>query len=66
MSDLAAAQQVLRNTFGFSAFRPGQDEIVAAILAFAVLGKTSDWMIAAAAAPFLRWEDRFFARGTEP
>jgi sulfonate transport system permease protein len=36
-------------------------EIVAAILAFAVLGKTTDWMIAAAAAPFLRWEDRFSA-----
>ena len=38
-------------------------EIVAAILAFAVLGKTSDWMIAASAAPLLRWEDR--ARGAE-
>jgi sulfonate transport system permease protein len=38
-------------------------EIVAAILAFAVLGKTTDWIIATAAAPFLRWEDR--ARGTE-
>jgi len=37
-------------------------EIVAAILAFAVLGKLTDWMIAAAAAPFLRWEDRFSAR----
>jgi sulfonate transport system permease protein len=34
-------------------------EIVAAILAFAVLGKITDWMIALAAAPFLRWEDRF-------
>jgi sulfonate transport system permease protein len=34
-------------------------EIVAAILAFAALGKTTDWMIVAAAAPFLRWEDRF-------
>jgi len=32
-------------------------EIVAAILAFAVLGKTSDAILAAAAAPFLRWED---------
>jgi sulfonate transport system permease protein len=38
-------------------------EIVAAILAFAVLGKTTDWIIATAAAPFLRWEDR--ARGAE-
>ena len=34
-------------------------EIVAAILAFAVLGKTTDWIIALVAAPFLRWEDRF-------
>jgi sulfonate transport system permease protein len=32
-------------------------EIVAAILAFAVLGKTSDAILAAAAAPFLRWQD---------
>ncbi len=32
MTDLAAAQLVLRKTFGFAAFRPGQDEIVAAIL----------------------------------
>jgi sulfonate transport system permease protein len=38
-------------------------EIVAAILAFAVLGKLTDWMIVIAAAPFLRWEDR--ARGAE-
>lgn len=34
-------------------------EIVAAILAFAVLGKLSDALLAGAAAPFLRWEDRF-------
>jgi sulfonate transport system permease protein len=34
-------------------------QIVAAIVAFAVLGKTTDWIIAALAAPFLRWEDRF-------
>ena len=32
MSDLSAAQQVLRATFGFDAFRPGQAEIVTAIL----------------------------------
>jgi len=32
-------------------------EIVAAILAFAVLGKITDAILAAAAAPFLRWED---------
>jgi sulfonate transport system permease protein len=32
-------------------------EIVAAILAFAVLGKITDAILAAAAAPFLRWQD---------
>ncbi|MEA2953214.1 MAG: sulfonate transport system permease protein [Alphaproteobacteria bacterium] len=32
-------------------------EIVAAILTFAVLGKASDALLAAVAAPFLRWED---------
>ncbi|HZR60377.1 MAG TPA: DEAD/DEAH box helicase, partial [Xanthobacteraceae bacterium] len=32
MSDLAAAHQVLRTTFGFAAFRPGQDDIVGAVL----------------------------------
>jgi sulfonate transport system permease protein len=32
-------------------------EIVAAILAFAVLGKLSDWLIVLVATPFLRWED---------
>ena len=33
MSDLTAAQQRLRTVFGFEAFRPGQAEIVSAILA---------------------------------
>jgi sulfonate transport system permease protein len=33
-------------------------QIVAAIVAFGILGKTSDWLIALIAAPFLRWEDR--------
>jgi len=32
-------------------------EIVAAIVAFAVVGKASDWLIALVATPFLRWED---------
>jgi ATP-dependent DNA helicase RecQ len=32
MSDFAAAQRTLRTIFGFAAFRPGQGEIVAAIL----------------------------------
>jgi sulfonate transport system permease protein len=40
-------------------------EIVAAILAFAVLGKLSDALVAGAAAPFLRWEDAFGARQGE-
>jgi sulfonate transport system permease protein len=34
-------------------------QIVAAIVAFAILGKTTDWLIAMISAPFLRWEDRF-------
>ena len=33
MSDLAAAQRILRATFGFEEFRPGQAEIFAAVLA---------------------------------
>jgi sulfonate transport system permease protein len=32
-------------------------EIVAAIVAFAIVGKATDWLIALIAAPFLRWED---------
>ena len=32
MSDLVAAQRILRSTFGFQEFRPGQSEILAAIL----------------------------------
>jgi ATP-dependent DNA helicase RecQ len=32
MSDLAAAQRTLRTTFGFDAFRPGQADIVSAVL----------------------------------
>lgn len=38
--------------------------IVAGIVAFAILGKTTDAMLAFATAPFLRWEDRF-ARAEE-
>jgi sulfonate transport system permease protein len=34
-------------------------EIVAAILAFAVLGKLTDWLVVLASAPFLRWEDAY-------
>ena len=37
-------------------------QIVAAIVAFALLGKLTDWIIASAAAPFLRWEDAFARR----
>ena len=36
-------------------------QIVAAIVAFAILGKTTDWLIVLLSAPFLRWEDRFGA-----
>jgi sulfonate transport system permease protein len=34
-------------------------QIVAAIIAFAVLGKATDAILAAASAPFLRWQDAF-------
>jgi sulfonate transport system permease protein len=34
-------------------------EIVAAIVAFAVLGKLTDWLVVLCAAPFLRWQDAF-------
>ena len=37
-------------------------EIVAALITFAVLGKVTDAIVAAGAAPFLRWEDAFTAR----
>jgi sulfonate transport system permease protein len=39
-------------------------QIVAAIVAFAVIGKITDWLIVGLSAPFLRWEDRF-GRGAE-
>src|SRR6266571_8093431 len=32
-------------------------QIVAAIVAFAILGKASDWLIVLVSSPFLRWED---------
>jgi sulfonate transport system permease protein len=34
-------------------------QIVTAIVAFAIIGKLTDWLIVIAAAPFLRWEDHF-------
>src|SRR5262245_9287714 len=34
-------------------------QIVAAIVAFAILGKLTDWLIVLVSTPFLRWEDRF-------
>jgi sulfonate transport system permease protein len=35
---------------------------VAAIVAFALLGKLTDWIVASTAAPFLRWEDAIARR----
>lgn len=35
------------------------DQIVAALIAFAVVGKICDGLLAAAARPFLRWQDSF-------
>jgi sulfonate transport system permease protein len=37
-------------------------QIVAAIVAFAVIGKITDWIVVITTAPFLRWEDRISAR----
>jgi sulfonate transport system permease protein len=34
-------------------------QIVAAIVAFAVIGKATDWLIEVATAPFLRWQDAY-------
>src|SRR4051812_37199722 len=34
-------------------------QIMAAIVIFAILGKTTDWLIELAAAPLLRWQDAF-------
>jgi len=34
-------------------------QIVAAIVIFAILGKTTDWLIELASAPLLRWQDAF-------
>jgi len=36
-------------------------QIVAAIIAFALLGKVTDWALVGATAPFLRWQDAFGA-----
>ena len=36
-------------------------QIVAAIVAFAIIGKLTDWIVVLISAPFLRWEDRFGA-----
>ena len=37
-------------------------QIVAAIIVFAILGKTTDWLIELASKPFLRWQDSFSAQ----
>ena len=37
-------------------------QIVAAIVAFAIIGKISDWLIVLATAPLLRWQDGFGGR----
>jgi sulfonate transport system permease protein len=38
-------------------------QILAAIVVFAILGKTTDWLIEIAAAPLLRWQDAFSKSG---
>ncbi len=39
-------------------------QIVAAIVIFAILGKTTDWLIEIATAPLLRWQDAFGRQGS--
>jgi sulfonate transport system permease protein len=39
------------------------DQILAAILVFAVLGKATDALLVAVSAPFLRWQDAFAPKG---
>jgi sulfonate transport system permease protein len=41
-------------------------EIVAAILAFAVLGKLTDWLVVIATAPLLRWQDVYGTSTEKP
>jgi sulfonate transport system permease protein len=41
-------------------------QIVAAIICFAILGKLTDSLLAAATAPFLRWEDSHGRRAARP
>ena len=38
-------------------------QILAAVVIFAILGKTTDWLIEVAAAPLLRWQDAFSRTG---
>ena len=38
-------------------------QILAAIVIFAILGKTTDWLIEIASAPLLRWQDGFGSQG---
>jgi sulfonate transport system permease protein len=38
-------------------------QILAAIVIFAILGKTTDWLIEIATAPMLRWQDAFGRQG---
>ena len=38
-------------------------QILAAIVIFAILGKTTDWLIEIATAPLLRWQDAFGRHG---
>jgi len=38
-------------------------QILAAIVIFAILGKTTDWLIEIGTAPFLRWQDAFGRQG---
>jgi sulfonate transport system permease protein len=38
-------------------------QIMAAIVVFAIIGKTTDWLLEIATAPLLRWQDSFVSHG---
>ena len=52
-------ESAMKSGLGSASIAIGNGVIVAAIVAFAILGKATDWLIVLLSAPFLRWEDRF-------
>ena len=57
LAELLAVDQQIAEAFRCTHQLGKPAEIVAAIVAFAIVGKATDWLIVLTAAPFLRWED---------